>query len=91
MIKNPPQAVSDYGERMLTGRSKNLKKKHTHIEICIRETFYTRFRHQEGTVQRTVKGIDFGVNTADMQASSPTSPGSYSLAPNSSLNCKWKL
>lgn len=27
MIKNPPLAVSDYGEMMLTGRSKNLKNK----------------------------------------------------------------
>ena len=79
MIKNPPLAVSDYGERMLTGRSKNLKKNtHTYIEICIRETFCTRFRHQEGTVQWTVKGTDFGVSMADMQASLPTSPGSYS-------------
>lgn len=32
MIKNPPLAVSDYGERMLTGRSKNLKNK-THKKV----------------------------------------------------------
>lgn len=77
MIKNPPLAVSDYGERMLTGRSKNLKP-HTHTLKFVSEKHSVHFRHQEGTVQWTAKA-DFGVSKGDMQASLPTSPGSYSL------------
>ena len=44
MIKNPPLAVSDYGERMLTGRSKNLKNK-THKKV----TKTVKNSHQKDT------------------------------------------
>lgn len=40
MIKNPPLAVSDYGEMMLTGRSKNLENK-THKKTSWNKSKFT--------------------------------------------------